>query len=104
MGAVLTASQIEEDNRSNAMAYLQGLTHRLEGEPDQWRCEVVVARSVAQGIVDFAKREEVNLIAMYTHNRKGLAKLVKKSIARDVQRRAPIEVKMLGPAELATVA
>jgi hypothetical protein len=37
---------------------------------------------------------------MYTHDRKGLAKLIKGSIAEKVQRRAPIEVKVFRPQEL----
>ena len=75
----------------------------LNGDLTRQRREVVVAESVSQGIVDFARKEEVDLIAMYTHDRKGIARLIRGSIASDVSRRAPIEVKVFKPHELASV-
>ena len=76
---------------------------RLLGDgSDRWRCEVVIAESVPEGIVDFATREDVDHIAMYTHDRKGLAKLIKGSIAEKVQKKAPIEVQVFKPRELET--
>jgi nucleotide-binding universal stress UspA family protein len=66
----------------------------------RWRCAVVVADSVAQGIADFAAREEVDLIAMYTHDRKGLAKLIRGNITEKVQRRALMEVQVFKAEEL----
>ena len=71
--------------------------------PGRYRCEVGVSDSVADGIADIARREEVGLIAMYTHDRKGLAKLIKGSIAEKVQKRATTEVRIFGPRELAAV-
>ena len=71
--------------------------------PGRYRCEVVVSDSVADGIADIARREEVGLIAMYTHDRKGLAKLIKGSIAEKVQKRATTEVQVFRPRELAAV-
>ena len=58
------------------------------------------ADSVAQGIADFAAREEVDLIAMSTHDRKGLAKLIRGSIAEKVQERSPVDVRVFKPKEL----
>ena len=64
------------------------------------RCEVAVSGLVAEGIVDFAVREGVDLIGMYTHDRKGLSKLTRGSISKKVQRRAPVEVQVFRPSEL----
>ena len=58
----------------------------------RWRCEVVVADSVAEGIASFAMREGVDIVAMYTHDRKG--------IAEKVQKGGPVEVRVLRPREL----
>ena len=95
---MLLGSQREEVERSKAETYLRGVLRELDsqGDPTRRRGEVVVAESVCQGIVDFARKEEVDLIAMYTHDRKG-------SIASDVSKRAPIEVKVIKPRELASV-
>ncbi len=86
--------------RAAAMGYLRCVAGHLIDAPGIWRCEVVECDSVAEGIADFAAREQVDLIAMYTHDRKGLAKLIRGSIAEKVQRRAPIEVRMFRPQEL----
>jgi len=55
---------------------------------------------VAEGIASFAMREGVDIIAMYTHDRKGIAKLIRKSIAEKVQKSGPVEVRVLKPREL----
>jgi nucleotide-binding universal stress UspA family protein len=96
----VTSSEREEAERVKAIDYLREVIQRLEGSPDQWRCEAIVRKSVPEGIASFAEQEEVEVIAMYTHDRKGLAKLIKGSIAEKVQRRAPIEVKVFRPQEL----
>ncbi len=94
----------EDSERSIAMSHLKYAAHIHGGGSESWRCEVVVSRSAARGITDFAIREDVDLIAMYTHDRKGLARLIKGSIAEKVQRTAPIEVKVFRPHELAGTA
>jgi nucleotide-binding universal stress UspA family protein len=96
----VTASQREEAEEANARAYLRGVVRNVGKEEANWRCEAVVSRSVAEGITGFATRENVNLIAMYTHDRKGLARLIKGSIASQVQRQSPIEVRVFRPREL----
>lgn len=88
-----------EAERTRAMGYLRGVVdHRTEA-PGRWRCAVVTADSPAQGIADFAMKEEVDLIAMYTNDRKGLAKLIRGSIAEKVQQRAPTEIRVVKPNE-----
>ncbi len=89
----------QEARRAAALGYLRCVVGHLEA-PGVWRCEVVEADSVAQGIADFAAREEVELIAMYTHDRKGLAKLIRGSIAEKVQERSPVDVRVFKPKEL----
>ncbi len=97
---VILASQQEEADRAEAMAYLRSLVRQQDRGANNWRLEVEVAASVADGIVRLADRESVDLIAMYTHDRKLLARHVKRSIAREVQRRADSEVRIFGTREL----
>jgi nucleotide-binding universal stress UspA family protein len=97
----ILGAEREEAERAIAMSHLRTVAAAHFGPSEGWRCAVVVSRSVVQGIVDFAVREEVDLIAMYTHDRKGLAKLIKGSIAEKVLRNAPIEVRVFRPRELA---
>jgi nucleotide-binding universal stress UspA family protein len=96
----VTSSEREEAERVKAIDYLREVMQRVEGSPSQWHCEAIVRKSVPEGIANFADQEGVEVIAMYTHDRKGLAKLIKGSIAEKVQRRAPIEVKVFRPQEL----
>jgi nucleotide-binding universal stress UspA family protein len=101
----VTSSEREEAECVKAIDYLRQVIQReviqrLGGSLGQWHCEAIVSKSVPEGIADFADREGVEVIAMYTHDRKGLAKLIKGSIAEKVQRRAPIEVKVFRPQEL----
>ena len=101
---IILASQQEEADRSEAMAYLRSLARQQDWPADNWRLEVEVANSVADGIVRLAGRESVDLVAMYTHDRKLLARHVKRSIAREVQRRCSTEVRVFGTRELQELA
>ena len=86
-GRTLDAGQQLESARARALSYLNGIVSRQGAGPGHWRCEVTVAYSISQSIVNLAMREGVGLIAMYTHDRKGFARLIKGSIAREVGRR-----------------
>ena len=99
-GVMIYADQLEGAERNEAMTYLQSARQGIGEVEGRWRCEVVTTGSVAEGIAEFAGEEDADLIAMYTHDRKGLAKLIKGSIAEKVQRRAPIEVQVFRPWEL----
>ena len=97
---IILASQQEETDRAEAMAYLRSLARQQDWAADNCRLAVEVANSVADGIVRLAHRESVDLIAMYTHDRKLLARHIKRSIAREVQRRSSNEVRIFGTREL----
>ena len=96
--ADLLDKQIDAE-RGRAMGYLRGVVDHRAEVPGRWRCAVVVAESVAQGIADFAIREKVDLIAMYTNDRKGLAKLIRGSIAEKVNQKTPTEIRVVKPGE-----
>jgi nucleotide-binding universal stress UspA family protein len=96
----VTSTQREEAERVNAIDYLREVIQRLGEAPAQWRCEAIVWESVPEGIASFAGRERVDVIAMYTHDRKGLAKLIRGSVAEKVKDKAAIEVKVFPPEEL----
>jgi nucleotide-binding universal stress UspA family protein len=96
----VTSSEREEAERVKAIDYLREVMQRFGGAPGQWRCEAMVSESVPEGIASFADRERVEAIAMYTHDRKGLAKLIRGSVAEKVKQKASIEVKVFPPQEL----
>ena len=103
-GYVLDPSEkLEKQRWSEAMKYLMDAVRRLGIDTPAWSCEVAVGQPVSRAIVDFAQQEQVDLIAMYTHDRKGLARLINGSIAGDVRRRAPMDVWIYNSRELEPV-
>ena len=64
---------------------------------------MVVNDSVPAAIVAFANRNSVDLISMFTHDRRGLARLVRGSVAREVERRAVMPVRVFRPEDLGEV-
>lgn len=97
---VIPGSQQEEEDRSRAMVYLKRMASRLGENSAAATCSVVVSDNVVACISNFAVTESVDLIVMYTHDRKGLAKILKGSVSKKVQHRTPIEVRVIRPREL----
>jgi nucleotide-binding universal stress UspA family protein len=97
---VVLGSQQEEEDRSRAMVYLKRMASRMGEGSAAATCSVVVSKDVVDCISNFALAESVDLIVMYTHDRKGLAKILKGSVAQKVQHKTPIEVRVIRPREL----
>ncbi len=97
------ASQQEEEDRGRAMVHLNRLSSELREASIKSSCAVVVSNSVAECIANFASQEGADLIAMYTHGRTGLARLLKGSVTADVKKRASVEVLAYESSELAEI-
>ena len=98
--AMVHPAQLDEAEQAKSLDYLNAVRREMGDTAGRWRCEITVAGSIVDGIVRFAEGEDADLIAMYTHDRNGLAKLIRGSIAEKVLRRVPIEVKVFKPWEL----
>lgn len=85
------------DSHTGAVGYLENvaLPLRLNG----FKVSVVVERGdvTYQTILDIAKLRGADLIAMSTHGRGGLARLVLGSVADEVLRRSPVPVLLINP-------
>jgi CRP-like cAMP-binding protein/nucleotide-binding universal stress UspA family protein len=97
---IILGSQQEAADRYEAMGYLKAIARQQGGDSNRWRCEVAVSSSISDGIVNFARRENADLIAMYTHDHELLTRRVKRSIAREVQRKTSIEVRVFDTSKL----
>ncbi len=93
----MPAEEVENMERSRALGFLGYFVNRLNRGECHWRPEVVVASPVAAGIREVAMREDVDLIAMYTHDRRGLAKLIKGSVCEKVKELVPHQVRVVRP-------
>ena len=98
--SIKTGMQGGKQARARAKGYLKYFADGLNRSGSRWSCEVVAAKSVADVVLEFAEREEVDAIAIYTHQRRGLAKLIKGSVAEEVERRANADVRVVFPKEL----
>ena len=96
-------SQVEEDHRNKALVHLNRLSNELNEASIKATATVVVSNSVVGCIVNFAVKEGSDLIAMYTHGRKGIAKLLKGSVTQDVRAHTTIDVQGFSDPELAQI-
>lgn len=102
-GFTVLGSQMEDEERVRAMVHLNRLSGELSEASIKASCAVVVSKSVAECIANYASQEGADLIAMYTHGRTGLAKLLKGSVTANVKQRASVEVRAFGSSELAAL-
>ncbi len=99
----ISGTKMEEDQRSEALIVLNRLASELNEASIKSTVSVVVSNSVVGCIVNFADKESVDLIAMYTHGRKGIAKLLNSSTTNDVRTHTRIEVQAFAAPELAQI-
>jgi nucleotide-binding universal stress UspA family protein len=100
---VILSTQQEEADRAAALDYLKSVAQQQSVQPAEWLFEVAVSDSVAEEIVNVARREQAGLVAMYTHDRRGLAKIIRGSIAQKVKEISPVEVRAFPPRELEAI-
>lgn len=62
-------------------------------------CEVVVDESVGRAVCEFAENNGVDVIAVSTHGRSGLRRMVMGSVAEEILRRAHTPVLCFPPAK-----
>jgi nucleotide-binding universal stress UspA family protein len=85
------SSEVIEEARKDAELQLQAMLTSEERELYQAKVTVAVADPLT-AIVDYAKREGVDLIVMGTHGRTGLTHMFLGSVAERVVRTAPCPV------------
>ena len=84
---------------SEGREFLETAAKPLKDRGIEVKTEVVVNHDVAGAIVDFARRNQVDLIAMATHGRGGLNELVQGSVASAVVRSGVAPVLLVRPAK-----
>ena len=77
-----------EKRRAEAQSYLDGVAERLRAEGFRIQTHVVVADSVATAVLDVANDKKIDIIAIATHGRGGLKRLLLGSVADKIVRGA----------------
>ncbi|MBI4538500.1 MAG: universal stress protein [Gemmatimonadetes bacterium] len=75
-----------ENARREATAYLEGLAERLRREGFSVRTHIFLGAHPALGILEYAEKNPTDIIAMATHGRSGVARLLVGSVADKVVR------------------
>jgi nucleotide-binding universal stress UspA family protein len=86
-----------EKDISGAHAYLFHVAARLRRGGTPVRTDVVIGDNVASAIGDYAGRERADLIAIATHGRSGLARMLRGSVATAVLQSAKVSMLVLKP-------
>ena len=95
MGVGVSYSLLQEGlnkERDNAHAYLSQLEAKLHQDKIKVKSEVLENQAVAEGIVDMASREAVDVIVKTTHGRSGPSRWVYGNVATKVLQLAPCPV------------
>lgn len=77
--------------KKEAMDYLEHVARRLELKGLKVRCNVRFGQT-AQEIADFAEEEGIELIAMATHGRSGISRLIHGSILEQVRKMVDVPI------------
>lgn len=79
-----------EQQRAEAQAYLDQVAERLHQQGYRVRTQVALGQQPASAILDQAQSLGVDLIALETHGRRGLTRLLLGSVADKVLRGASV--------------
>jgi nucleotide-binding universal stress UspA family protein len=95
--AVEAAAQQIEKEEMEAKAYLEGLAQPLRDKGLDVQCVTLRGLQVGEAIVSYAEEHGVDLIAIATHGRSGLGRLVFGSVADFVLREAGLPILVIKP-------
>ena len=98
--AVKAAGQQIEKDETEAKAYLEDLAQPLREMGLDVECVTLRGLEVGGAIVDYADGHEVDLIAIATHGRSGLKRLVFGSVADFVLRKSGLPILLIKPKEI----
>jgi nucleotide-binding universal stress UspA family protein len=98
--AVKAAEQQIEKDETEAKAYLEGLAQTLRQVGLDVECVALRGLQVGGAIVDYADGHEVDLIAIATHGRSGLGRLVFGSVADFVLRKSGLPILLIKPKQI----
>ena len=95
--AVHLDAQVTQAVRAERQHYLDDLAQRLRAGGRQVHTRTLLAAAPAVGILDAARATGADLIALATHGRSGLARLLIGSVADKVRRGADMPVLLYRP-------
>lgn len=95
------ASQEWDSAVADAKATLSPMVKQLRTAGFEAKSEVKFGHDVASTIANFVSTGAADLVAMSTHSRSGLSRMVRGSVAEEVMRRVKVPVIMMHPEKAA---
>jgi nucleotide-binding universal stress UspA family protein len=89
----------EDANFAATQAYLRWIAEKLRSQGLTATCEIVIGQNIAEEIAAYAARERADLVAIATHGRGGLSRMLRSSVADTVTRSARASIFALHPGE-----
>jgi nucleotide-binding universal stress UspA family protein len=86
-----------EKKVAGARAYLTRRANEVRAQGVTARIDVVIGDNVSEAIAHFARREQADLVAIATHGRRGLARVVRGSVADGVIKDAMSSILVFHP-------
>jgi nucleotide-binding universal stress UspA family protein len=96
-GAAIPAGDLTRAERDRTRAYLEAVAGKLKADGLPVRTRVEVAGNVAGTILEAARDEHADLVALSTHGQSGLRRLALGSIADKLVRGSPTPVLLFRP-------
>ena len=87
-------AESESARKSSAEDYLNVVVNRLKHEGSTLHAQVIVGR-VAESLVDYAEKNDFDLILIATHGRSGVTRWVRGSVADKILRSSKVPVLMV---------
>ena len=84
-----------------AKSYLFRIAARLRREGVATTTDIVIGENIANAIGDFASREKADLIAIATHGRGGLARMIRGSVADAIMHSGRMSMLVFKPGDVA---
>ena len=86
--------KFEEERKTSAEGYLKAVMGRIKPNGVTFQTEVIVGKT-AEGLIDYAESNDIDLILIATHGRSGVSRWVRGSIADRVLRASKVPVLMV---------
>lgn len=91
--------RVLRDREARAESYLQDIKTQVKGQGGKCCTHVLRASSVAKRLIDFSRFTGVDLIALSSHGREGIGRLVMGSVADKLIRGTELPLLLNGPAK-----
>ena len=85
-----------------AQEYLLRIAKKLRRSGVAVRTDIVISENISEAIADFATREKADLIAIATHGRGGVARMLRGSVADAIMHSGKTSMLVLKPEKLGT--